>query len=231
MENKQLHQNAWKEWIKKKLPPSCARLLKTILIKFLLITKKDLNYFYNEDFATTPLRNKAWAEDFCGVILKTFNPKSVIDFGCATGDLLYPFEKKGVEILGIDGSRANYNHCKINKDNFFLFDIRNTYKSKKKYDLCFCLEVAEHIEEKYSDVLINNLIQSSSRIVFSAEPTGQEGVNHINLKPYAWWIKKFEAANFKLDKSLTEYLKQEMTKIPGIYAWYIKNLLIFRLPE
>lgn len=231
MDHKQLNQNTLKGWIKKKLPPRCVRLLKTILIKFLLITKKDLNYFYNEDFAKTPLRNKVWAEDFCGTILKAFNPKSIIDFGCATGDLLYPFEKKGVEILGIDGSRANYNHCKINKDNFLLFDIRNTYKSKKKYDLCFCLEVAEHIEEKYSNILINNLTQSSLNIIFSAEPTGQEGVNHINLKSYAWWIKKFKETNFKFDESLTEYLKQEMTKIPGIPVWYIKNLLIFRLTE
>ncbi len=231
MDNKQSHKGVLKEWIKKKLPPRCARLLKRILIRFLSITKKDLDYFYNEDFATSPIHNKAWAEDFCGAILKAFNPKSVIDFGCATGDLLYPFEKKGIEILGIDGSRANYNHRKINKDNFLLFDIRNTYKSKKKYDLCFCLEVAEHIKERYSNILINNLTQSSSKIIFSAEPTGQEAVNHINLKSYGWWIKKFEEINFKFDESLTEYLKQEITKIPGIPTWYIKNLLIFRLAD
>lgn len=95
--------------------------------------------------------------------------------------------------------------------------------------MCLCLEVAEHIEEKYSDILINSLTQSSSAIVFTAALPGQKGIDHVNLKPYEWWIKKFERVNFKFDKSLTEYLKQEMMKISGIQDWYIKNLLIFRL--
>jgi len=223
--------DALKKWLKEKIPPRYIQLLKTIYIKFLLITKRDINYFYDDDFASTSLRDKAWAENFCDIILKTFNPKSVIDFGCGTGDLLHLFEKKGTEILGIDGSRANRNHCKINKDNFLLFDIRNKYKSKKKYDLCLCLEVAEHIEERYSDILINSLARSSPNIVFTAAPPGQEGLNHVNLKPYDWWIRKFEGINFKFDKSLTEYLKREMTKIPDIHAWYIKNLLVFRLAD
>ncbi len=228
MNKKQPVKNALEKGISKIIPLKCRQLLKTIQIRLLPVGKTDINYFYDDNFAASPLRNKAWAENFSDIILNAFNPKSVIDFGCGTGDLLYPFEKKGIEVLGIDGSSANRNHCKINKDNFLLFDIRDIYKSKKKYDLCFCLEVAEHIEEKHSNSLIDSLTQSSSSIVFTAAPPWQLGVHHVNLKPYSWWVKKFEAVNFIFDKSLTENLKQKMKKIPGIQNWYIKNLLVFR---
>ncbi len=204
------------------------RILKDIYIKVLKFAGRDLDYFYNDDFATTAYRNKSWCEEFGNIIIKLFNPKSVIDFGCGSGDLLAAFEKRGIEVLGIDGSRANFRHLKININNFLLFDIRKAYKSRKKYDLCFCLEVAEHIEEEYSDILIKSLASSSSSIVFSVEPAAESGVRHINLKPYEWWISKFNREKFILDKPLTEYLKQEMAKVGGIQDWYIRNLLVFK---
>ncbi|MDD3088164.1 MAG: hypothetical protein PHP89_06335, partial [Candidatus Omnitrophica bacterium] len=113
-------------------------------------------------------------------------------------------------------------------NNFLLFDIRKAYKSKKKYDLCFCLEVAEHIEEEYSDVLIKSLASSSPLIVFTAEPAAATGVRHINLKPYQWWISKFERESFVFDRALTERLRQEMLKVEGIQDWYVRNLLVFK---
>ncbi len=207
---------------------SIRRILKDIYIRILKFTGRDLDYFYNDDFAATAYRNKPWCEEFGNIIIKLFNPQSVIDFGCGSGDLLAVFEKKGIEVLGIDGSRANFRHLKINMNNFLLFDIRKAYKSKKKYDLCFCLEVAEHIEEGYSDILIKSLTSSSSAIVFSAEPAAESGVRHINLKPYEWWISKFDREKFILDRFLTEHLKQEMIKVGGIQEWYIRNLLVFK---
>ncbi|MDD3987705.1 MAG: methyltransferase domain-containing protein [Candidatus Omnitrophica bacterium] len=207
---------------------SIRKILKNIFIKILRITGRDLDYFYNDDFATTGYRNKAWGGEFCNIIMKLFNPRSVIDFGCGSGDLLAAFEKRGIEILGIDGSKANFRHRKINRNNFLLFDIRKAYKSKKKYDLCFCLEVAEHIEEEYSDVLIKSLASSSPLIVFTAEPAAATGVRHINLKPYQWWISKFERESFVFDRALTERLRQEMLKVEGIQDWYVRNLLVFK---
>ncbi|MBU2101845.1 MAG: class I SAM-dependent methyltransferase, partial [Candidatus Omnitrophica bacterium] len=193
------------------------------------LTRRDIDYFYDESFATSSWQNKSWGDDFCELVLKTFHPQSVIDFGCGTADLLHSFEKKGLEILGIDGSRANYNHCYIKKENFLLFDIRNKLTGKKKFDLCISLEVAEHIEEKYSRILISNLVQHSSVVLFTAAPPGQVGPDHINLQPYEWWIKRFEAVNFRLDTIVTEHLKQEMVKIPGVQNYYIRNLFVFKL--
>lgn len=137
MDKKQSKIDTLKKCIKKNLPPRYFQLLKTLQIKILRMIKRDVDYFYDKDFAITSLRNKVWVENFCDLILKTFNPKSVVDFGCGTGDLLSPFEKKGIEILGVDGSSANRNYCKINEDNFLLFDIRDKYKSKKSMICAF----------------------------------------------------------------------------------------------
>ena len=194
----------------------------------LRIFRMDLDYIYTDSFAASPEYHKKWAQGFFEVIEKFFNPKTVIDFGCGSGDLLAPFEKKGVEVLGIDGSAANRDHSEISVNNFQLFDIRNAYRPKKRYDLCICLEVAEHIAEKYSDVLINNLTGSSSAILFSAAPPGQEGTEHINLKPSKWWIDKFKISGFRFESHLTTRLKEEMININGVQDYYINNLLVFK---
>jgi 2-polyprenyl-3-methyl-5-hydroxy-6-metoxy-1,4-benzoquinol methylase len=193
-----------------------------------MLNKKDIDYFYNESFAQTSLRDKIWIQDFCDLILKTFEPRSIIDFGCGTGDILKPFETNGISILGIDGSKANKKYAKIKKRNFIIFDLRKCYQLKKLYDLCFCFEVAEHIEEQYSDILIDNLARASSIILFTAAPQGQLGVNHINLKPYQWWCKKFVKHNFKLCNPLTKSIKKRMLSIPNMSEWYTNNLLVFK---
>ena len=219
----------WKALLfKRRLPGRYQNFIKNLPFKILKITKQDINYFYDEKFATDWRRNKKFSGDLCDFILKEFNPKSVIDFGCGTGDILAPFEKRGIEILGIDGSKANKKYSRIHKDNFLLFDLRKKCTCQKKYDLCICLEVAEHIEEAYSDVLIKNLVSSSSTIVFTAAPPGQGGVDHYNEKPFAWWIQKFKEHGFKFDEQCTVRLKQQWARIPDIYPFYVDNLMIFR---
>lgn len=190
-----------------------------------------MNNVYNESFAKSELRNKEWVADFCRVLLDKFSPNSVIDFGCGTGDILAPFERKGITILGLDGSDFNRRYAHIKKDNFIVYDLRKRYFPKKKYDLCLCLEVAEHIDEEYSNMLIDSLISSSSTIIFTAAPPGQGGHDHCNLKPKGWWIKKFKNKKFNFINDLTNDLKKEMEKIKHIQVWYINNLMVFKKEE
>jgi hypothetical protein len=88
--------------------------------------------------------------------------------------------------------------------------------------------VAEHIDEKYSDILLASLTGSSSVIIFTAAPPGQPGKNHINLKPYYWWIEKFKKFGFEVAEKLTNYLKNEMKNIKGMQEYYFNNLYIFK---
>jgi SAM-dependent methyltransferase len=198
--------------------------------RMLRILGREIDFLYGEEFLqkSEKWRDKPWAEDFCGIIMESFNPASIIDFGCGSGDILAPFEKKGVRVFGVDGSRTNKKHSKINKEDFLVYDLRRKYRSRVEYDLCFCIEVAEHIEEKYSDIFVNNLTRASTTVIFTAAPPGQEGIHHINLKPYEWWIDKFQKHDFKFNRHLTESLKDKMRNFCGITIIYIDNLMIFQ---
>lgn len=189
--------------------------------------KRELDYVYNEEFASTPYCNKVWADDFCGLIMRTFKPASIIDIGCGTADILAPFEKRGVDVLGIDGSRVCRRHSRIKQDNFLLFDLRKPYQAGRKFDLCLCMEVAEHIEDRYSDTLIRTVAGLSGTIIFTAAPPGQAGPDHINLKPYGYWIEKFKRRGFALNEKLAGDLKNGMKSIAGLHPWYFDNLMVF----
>lgn len=208
--------------------PHLFKIGRPIFIKILRWTKRDIDFFYGEKFATSPTRNKKFAGDMSLVLIDEFNPNSVIDFGCGTGDLLAPYEAKGIEVLGLDGSKECKRNAKINPDHFIVFDLRKRFNAGKKYDMCTCLEVAEHIEEKSSDILINNLASSSDLIIFTAAPPSQEGTDHCNLKPHSWWIDKFDKIGYRYDRDKTEKIKRRFRQIPEIYYWYVDNLLIFK---
>ena len=198
-----------------------------IIAKLLKKFRLDLNYIYNDQFATTDLRAKTWVDIFANLIIKKFHPKSIIDFGCGTGDIIQPFEKYKIKILGVDGSKYNFLHRKIHENNFLIFDLRNKFQPPQKYGLCFCLEVAEHIEEKYTETLISNLTRSSDLIIFTAAAPDQRGHDHVTLKEPAWWVDQFKRKGFFLNHKTTEQLRTAMKKIDGIQPWYINNLQIY----
>ncbi len=203
-------------------------LFKKIKLSILKIFGLDITLIYNEKFAISELRNKKWVTSFAYLIVNKFKPKSIIDFGCGTGDILKPFEDMGITIQGIDGSKANYKHRKILEKNFITLDLRKPYSSSRIYDICLCLEVAEHIEEDYVEILISSLTKASKTIIFTAAAPNQLGVNHLTLKPKKWWINKFIKHNFYLDKKTTKDVKSKLSKINEIQKWYINNLLIFK---
>ncbi len=216
-----------KNWIKSLIPPTAWERLRDVYVKMLRFLKKDLDYIYNEDFSKGELRNKAWTREFYQMITHVFDVESVIDFGCGTGDILVPFEREGMQVLGLEGSKWNAQRKLLQDENFQIHDLRQRFTVKQKYDLCFCFEVAEHIDEKYSDRLVDNLTGAGSTILFTAAPPGQDGHDHINLKPKAWWRAKFSQRNFEFSPTLTDELVERMQNIDGLQEWYIRNLMVF----
>jgi len=129
-------------------------------------------------------------------IRRQFGPKSVIDIGCASGLYLVPLLKVGIEVLGIDG--APEAGSKLSKEQYTRFDLRNRYTPPHKFDVCLCLETAEHIEPQFADTFIETLVGSSDTIMFSAAKPGQGGVGHYNLQPQSYWLEKFSKWGFGL---------------------------------
>lgn len=189
----------------------------------------ETNIYNNKFFQNTIKLETKSAADFVDVVLKYYQPASIVDIGCGAGIYLKEFEQRGIKnLLGIDGSSAASEEFLLSLDKLEIFDLTKKYKFKNQYDLGLCLEVAEHLEESSADTLIETITNSSKNIIFSAAVPGQgpRSIGHINEQLPEYWIEKFKHKNFSYRKEKTEKMRQEM-KDKGVVWWIVNNLMIF----
>ena len=159
-------------------------------------------------------------------LINLFNPKSVADIGCGLGTFLHEFKNNGVEdFIGIDGPWVDKEKLSkhISLDHFKMMNFEQNISLNKRYDLAICLEVIEHIEEKYTDRMVQNLTDISDIVVFSAAIPFQGGQNHINEQWLDYWQKKFEKKNY----SLFDIIRPMIWNNPDIFYWYKQNIVVF----
>ncbi len=192
---------------------------------------KDISSIYSEAFFDymTECELKS-SFDFTRILIKNFNPASIIDIGCGNGIYLKAFDDLGIkDLIGYDGSKNAIKKALL-RGKIHLHNLRYPLYLNKKYDLCLCIEVAEHIENQYSKQLIETLIKLSNTIIFTAATPGQKGSHHINEQPHSFWIELFKEKKFQLISSLTNKIKKEMQDKEVVW-WVCKNLMIFKKSE
>lgn len=187
----------------------------------------NIDNIYNNNFFDNRLEkaNIDKIRKIVDILIETFNPKNVIDIGCGDGLYLKEFHNSGIAVIGCDGSRSAL--LKSPKDiTIFLTDLKRPIVFNRKFDLCICFEVAEHIPYRYSETLIDTLCDSSDVIAFTAAPPGQGGADHINEQPFDFWLKLFERGGFMFDADTTSKVvrKLEEDTIP----WIKNNFRCFR---
>ena len=182
-------------------------------------------HIYDENFYENINKIKLDEEEMVPYIMSKFNPKSVVDFGCGEGNWLAEFIKndRNIEVLGFDGDYVSRDRLSIGIDFFKAVDLRTSIKLEKKYDLAMSLEVAEHIDEEYADQFIDNLVNASDHILFSAAIPGQGGINHVNEQWQSYWIKKFKERGYGVDYSIRKYFWNNNK----INSWRRQNILFF----
>lgn len=184
---------------------------------------------YNQRFFNNTLKfERPSAKAFAAILIKHFSPQSVVDIGCGIGVYLAEFKANHTEIIGFDGSPAAIAGSLVG-DKIILHDLRQPLKLNRQFDLCLCLEVAEHLEPACARTLIAALTGLSKTIIFTAATPGQgsKSLGHINERPPEYWEKLFEQKNFKLNKKLTEEIRRQMIGKKIIW-WLSKNLMIFK---
>jgi SAM-dependent methyltransferase len=163
-------------------------------------------------------------------IMSTLSPKSVVDVGCAIGDLVKGFQDLKIRALGIEGSRAAAPYVVLDEMSILYEDLRLPLPPMSKFDLLISFEVFEHIEEEYADQLCKNVTELSDNLLISAAPPGQEGHHHFNCQLPEYWSAKFEKLNFSRVTSVEHRIKQllkSQARRAGIKAIY-QNLLFYR---
>lgn len=152
--------------------------------------------------------------------LEIFSPSSVIDVGCGTGKSLDWLLSQGIDVTGVEGSEVAIRHA-LNGDKILQWDLNQPLDLKRRFDLVWCFEVAEHIHPDFTDAFLKTLTTHSDNIVMSAAHPGQGGVGHFNEQPRSYWIEKLQLAGFSHDDAAR-------TRLIRNWTWFPENLFVFR---
>ena len=163
------------------------------------------NEFYQENGGGNYTDSKLWTPFFEMIaerIMNIFNPKKVLDAGCACGYLVAALRDKGVEAYGIDIS--DYAIEKARKDIRPYLNVQSITenlpeKFPSKYDLVVTIEVLEHLFPEEGRKAIELLCSYSDTVLFTSTPTDIEDKTHVNVQQKEYWAKIFAEQSFYRD--------------------------------
>lgn len=165
-------------------------------------------------------------------IIKEFNPESVLDIGSGTGVYVEEFLKRNVKAIGIEGNLAVKPILVTGVNNIVFKDLRSPLNLEERYDLVWSIEVVEHIDEKYIDVLIYNLTKYCDKWLVMTSGLNSYGRNpeHLNEQDGNYWIKLIEKEGFtycdEISQEIMDYNKK-ILKRKGL-DWFKECLLVFK---
>jgi hypothetical protein len=169
--------------------------------------KKPLEKIYGAKFFRGRHKYHWRAPIVCACVQYMFpETKSVIDVGCATGDLVKGFMDLGLDAWGLEGDPSCVPYLVCPERRVLIHDLREPLAvadprwRDMRLDLVTCWEVLEHVEPEHVDVLVQNLVDLSDRLLLSAcPPSTRKGgsVHHVNEQPPEYWVEKFGAHGYK----------------------------------
>ncbi len=186
----------------------------------------DASFYDSSGFAKTPYT----AEKIASYLFERYQPTSVMDFGCGTGNYLVQFAQKGCQVLGVEGSQAGVQRVPESVTAIH-FDLREPLLTNKRFDLVMSIEVAEHIPHKYSSVLVASICRHAKElIVFTAAPPNAPGEDHINCQERPYWDRLFEKHGFFYSPHESESL-QRYAKTHDTADWFKGWAFVYTIPS
>lgn len=164
------------------------------------------------------------AQTVIPAVMELLRPDSVLDVGCGTGTWLSEWGRAGVaDVVGIDGDYVDRAELQLTTDQFVPADLRKSFSLGRKFDLVQSFEVAEHLEEAYSDAFVESLTAHGETILFSAAVPGQGGTHHVNEQWPSYWAEKFAKAGY----TAYDVIRPRFWADPRVAWWYRQNILLF----
>jgi SAM-dependent methyltransferase len=158
------------------------------------LAARDLVYddaFYDE----MGRESTALQERLADALVELWAPRTVVDVGCGSGLLLARLARAGVGVQGVEGSRAALRRVDPSVP-VVRANLERRVPAVGAFDLCVCLEVAEHLRPRSGPRLVAGLAALSDTVVFTAAQPGQPGTSHLNTRPKQYWRSLFAAAGF-----------------------------------
>lgn len=149
-------------------------------------------------------------------------PQSVLDVGCGTGTWTKAARDNGVkDIFGIDGNNLT-SEALITDADFELVDLTQPWDLGRRFEMLFCLEVAEHLDESCAEPLIKSLVRHAENIAFSAACPGQAGQHHVNCQWPEYWQNLFNAVGY----ACSDPVRPKIWADQRIAPWYRQNMFV-----
>jgi len=149
--------------------------------------------------------------------------RSVVDVGCGGGTWLSYFGNKGHRILGIDGNLLPPEEMMIPPEKYRRQNLEESVTAPETFDLCMCLEVAEHLTANRAKSFVEDLSRLGDIVMFGAAIPGQDGTEHINCQWQSYWIDLFEQQGF----DVFDLIRPTFWNDSRVEWWYLQNTLVF----
>jgi 2-polyprenyl-3-methyl-5-hydroxy-6-metoxy-1,4-benzoquinol methylase len=213
----------------------------SVLIRKLGTARKRLQWFFNSQrFGASPSeiydaefydvtidsQQRATAASVAEVLIEMFQPATSFDVGCGNGLYAGELALRSVEAFGCDGSIHAIQRVP-EAVVAFQHDLKEPLVINRRFDLCTCFEVAEHIPSRFSENLVASCAGLSDQIVFSSAPPGQGGLDHINEQPDGYWDELFSRHEMRPEKEPTEELRRRFAQ-REVVDWLTRNTRVYR---
>jgi SAM-dependent methyltransferase len=158
------------------------------------------------------------------LVMRFAKVSSVIDVGCGLGPWLRAFSENGVTVLrGIDGSYVDTSSLYVAPEYFRPVNLTEPIKLDERFDLALCLEVAEHLPDRFSAQLVRGLTDLAPIILFSAAMPGQGGTGHVNERWPEYWRNLFMERGFAMLDPIRPLIREDCR----VKWWYRQNIVMF----
>jgi len=172
-----------------------------------------------------------WGPEIWDKIIKDYNIETVADIGCGLGYSTRYFSQRRLYAIGVEGGENAIKNT--------VFDgviIKNDYtksaafNNDEKFDLIWCCEFVEHVEEQYSDNFLFDFSKGKYVAMTFAIP-GQDGYHHVNCQTQEYWIEKLEKLGFSFDVDYTNLLRSiaiQSTNSSFNHSGHLQRILFFK---
>ena len=162
-------------------------------------------------------------------IIEVFSPKSVVDVGCGTGQLLLAVKEHGISCEGLEYSKAAVDICQRRGLKVTRFDLEHDkVPPNLRADVAISTEVAEHIPEVCADHFVDVLCTIAGTVIMTAaepSPTGF-GTDHVNEQPNEYWIRKFQTRGYAYNERISHQCRIEWSE-KKVEAFYVSTVMVF----
>jgi hypothetical protein len=182
-------------------------------------------------------RNRLIYYEYAEAIEDVFNPREIIDIGCANGYLLEYLYKKGIrKFAGLEGAEAAFKYMPREvKEKAFKVDLSRDVNvlAGEKFYLVNCTEVGEHIPVKYEDIFLKNIERFVGEyLVLSWANTWEDWLGfdkqkHVNPRSKRYVKNKLKKLGLNYNRLLTDNLIKSLKKKQNVFDHWARNIMVF----